>query len=363
MEFKCRICYLLCSLVFTTWFVQGENDSSSALFTEVHQRPPWFFYNTTRKRCECYSNPATDDVVQCTEKGVLLRFGYCMTSEEGNGFFVGPCNSFYLSKYNQTLSSKGNYISLPSNVSKLNHYMCSPLNRKGVMCSQCIEGYGPSVTSLIFTCEKCYHLYWLYLLGYFLLEFGLITVLFFVIFFLRLSLTSAPMMAFVLYCQFQGFLYSYVNKLYVLDHRISLYWKILMIFYGIFNLNFGRYIICAFCASPDLKPFHITYLFYLPLIYLLFLMAVTWLCVNNKPTAFTFKFIDSKNTMIDAFATFSLLLYAKLMFISINTALHPVVIWNANNFSVQSSRCFFSEPNVEFVNRNYLPFIILSFCD
>ena len=86
-------------------------------------------------------------------------------------------------------------------------------------------------------------------------------------------------------------------------------------------------------------------------------MAVTWLCVNNKPTTFTF---DSKNTMIDGFATFSLLLYAKLMFISINTALRPVVTWNANNFSVQSSWCLFSKPNVEFVNTNHLPFIILS---
>jgi hypothetical protein len=171
------------------------------------------------------------------------------------------------------------------------------------------------------------------------------------------------MMAFVLYSQFQGFLYSYINKFYVLDERISFYWKILMVFYGIFNLDFGRYIIPTFCASPHLKPFHITYLYYIPLIYLLFLTAITWMWIKkfNKPTAFVFQLInDSKNSMIDVFASFSLLSYAKLMFISINTALRPVITWNANNFSVTSHRRLFSEPNIEYINREYLPFIIFS---
>ena len=122
-------------------------------------------------------------------------------------------------------------------------------------------------------------------------------------------------MAFVLYSQFQGFLCSYINKLYVLDYRVSLYWRILIVFYGIFNLDFGRCIIPAFCASPYLKPFHITYPYYLPLTYLLLLTAITWLCVKNKPTAFTFTSIsDSRNTMICI--TFPRQ-YAKLMFISI----------------------------------------------
>lgn len=136
-----------------------------------------------------------------------------------------------------------------------------------------------------------------------------------------------------------------------------------MVFYGIFNLDFGRYIIPTFCASPHLKPFHITYLYYIPLIYLLFLTVITWMCIKkfNKPTAFVFQLIsDSKNSMIDVFASFSLLSYAKLMFISINTALRPVITWNANNFSVTSHRRLFSEPNIEYINGEYLPFIVFS---
>lgn len=265
--------YRLLFLLLTSRIVQGDNDSNSSSTLPIERLndhcPPWYFYNTTSEKCECFSNPSTDGIVQCTEKGVLLSFGICMTFNKDKGFSVGPCNYFTLSKYNH--STKGNYITLPRSVSELNDYMCTPLNRKGDMCSQCIDGYGPSVTSMMYTCKECPDLYLLRLLGYFLLECGLITVFFFVILLLRLNLTSAPMMAFVLYSQFQGFLYSYINKLYVLDYRVSLYWRILMVFYGIFNLDFGRFIIPAFCASPYLKPFHITYLYYLPLIYLFFL--------------------------------------------------------------------------------------------
>ena len=35
-------------------------------------------------------------------------------------------------------------------------YMCGPLNRKGLVCSECADGFGPSVTSFGYTkCIKC----------------------------------------------------------------------------------------------------------------------------------------------------------------------------------------------------------------
>ena len=181
---------------------------------------------------------------------------------------------------NTNLQQKNSYISLPSNISELNHFMCRPLNRKGVMCSQCMDGHGPSVTSVAYTCKECSDLYWLPLLGYLFLEFVLITIFYFVVLLLRLNLTSAPMVAFVLYSQFQGFLFVIISNTYVLDTNITLFWRILMIFYSIFNLDFGRYIIPAFCASPYLKPFHITFLHYVPFTYLLILIAATWICIK-----------------------------------------------------------------------------------
>ena len=81
---ECRIIYLL--LLFVARIVNGNNvsNSSSSQSTKLlyDNCPPWYFYNTTTEKCECFSHPSTNDIVQCTEKGALLSFGYCLTFDE-----------------------------------------------------------------------------------------------------------------------------------------------------------------------------------------------------------------------------------------------------------------------------------------
>ena len=69
-----------------------------------------------------------------------------MTHEEGEGTVVGRYQYFEIRGHNK--SETPGFISLPDNVSELNDYMCGPMNRKGFVCSECIEGFGPSFTSL-----------------------------------------------------------------------------------------------------------------------------------------------------------------------------------------------------------------------
>ncbi len=81
-------------------------------------------------------------------------------------------------------------------VSELNHYMCEDMHRKGRVCGECEPGYGPAVHQAGFLCAKCE---WYGVPVYLLLEFVPVT-LFLLLF--RISLTSAPMISFVIYCQF-----------------------------------------------------------------------------------------------------------------------------------------------------------------
>ena len=104
--------------------------------------PPWFVYNTTTNQCECYSNPSLNGIVKCAEEAALLRLGYCTTYQEEAGLSVGSCNYLRPSLYEVT---DDNYIRLPDNVSELNDYLCGPVNRKGKLCSECIDGFGPSI--------------------------------------------------------------------------------------------------------------------------------------------------------------------------------------------------------------------------
>ncbi len=353
--------------------VQG---SDNTLSSEDDQCPTWYFYDATNKRCECYSNEYTDDIVKCIEQGVLLRLGYCMTFEEEDGFYVGPCNYFDLSKYKS--SDKIYYINLPSNVSELNHYMCTPLNRKGIMCGQCIDGYGPSITSAGYHCKKCSDQYGLLLFAYLLLMLVEVVFIYFTVLLLRLHLTSAPMVAIVLYSQIQERLFLTASNI-MPDRNISLLWKILMVFYGIFNLNFVRYIIPPFCASPILKPYHITFLNYIPLIYILCLIAITWICIKshsknvkiivllwNKMKLLSKHMClkwDSKNTIVDGFVTIFLLSYAKLLFTSSWTASIPTFTYKANNSSVerQLQPYIYADPDIEYYGKEHLPAVIISY--
>ena len=105
---------------------------------------PWF-YNSSIQQCQCNSDKHTKSFVKCTEQGVLLKFGYCMTNDATlNQTFVSFCKYFQLRGHIETHSRT---IRLPNNISKLNNYMCWPMNRKGRVCSECIEGFGPSFTS------------------------------------------------------------------------------------------------------------------------------------------------------------------------------------------------------------------------
>ena len=108
--------------------------------------------------------------------------------------------------------------------------------------------------------------------------------------------------------------------------------SILISFYGIWNLDFFRFIIPPFCVSPQIKPVHINFLYFISAIYPLFLIAISWMVIhlhsrNFKPVVWLWNKLkqnfcfcrcfntnqDSANTMIDVFATFILLSYAKFV--------------------------------------------------
>ena len=369
--------WLFLLLLITVVFVQGNNyNSSSVLPSTDDQCPPWYFYNHTKKQCECYSklNAYTDDIVKCAEDGVLLRFGFCMTFKEKDGFYVGSCNYFDLSKYN--LSDTVNYFRLPSNVSELNSYMCTPLNREGTLCGRCKDGYGHSLTSITSvrnTCEKCDNLYWLPLLGYLILELLQVVVVYFVVLFLGVKFNSVPLMAFVLHCQIQEFSYLTFSNT-IPNAKIALLWKVLVVFYAIFNLNFCWYIIPAFCVSPSLKAFELAFLDYIPLIYLLLLLVLTRICIKlhskdcrlviwlwNKLNRLSIHINARWDTICDAFVIILVLSFANLVFNSVWTAALPIGVWNAKNFSVDYLQFYvYLDPDIDYFHGEHLPFVIVS---
>ena len=228
--------------------------------------------------------------------------------------------------------------------------MCGPVNRKGTVCSQCADSFGLAVFSNAHTCTNCTGV-WYGVPLYLFIEFVPITIFYLIIMFFHINVTSAPMVAFVLYSQIFVSAFSTLvsNKVIFNTTIIYRFLTILASFYGIWNLDFFRFIIPPFCVSSVIKPIHINFLYFISAFYPLCLIAFSWTCIhlysqNFKPIVWLWDKLkqsvlnrfninwDAERTIIYVFATFFLLSYAKLVFASLRTLSYGILL-NVNNFS------------------------------
>ena len=357
--------------------VQGQENSTNLaasqpeLLFKYQDCPPWFVYNAATSKCECFRSPSTDSIVQCTEQGALLKYGHCMTYEEGVGIFVGRCQAFEVNGHNKSETFPG-FITLPDNVSELNDYMCGPMNRKGLVCSDCMEGFGPSVTFYGFSCSNCTDAW--YGVGiYLFLEFVPITIFYVIILVFRIGLTSSPFTAFVLFSQFAVTAVTAAFGPYSFETSpVIYYFSVVISFYGFWNLDFFRYLIPPFCVSSQLKIIHIVFLGYISAFYPLLLIGLTWVCIelysrNFKIFVWTWKKFEgclmkrtkreSKCTIIDVFSTFLLLSYTKIVKIFVDT-IEPDFVPNMNGLPTR--RVLLVDPSIEWLEIENLPYLAVS---
>ena len=159
-----------------------------------NQCPLLFHYDNETEQCKCLGSlfHAIEPVVTCDSDRAMLSYNFCvMYKEESSTISLTFCSYFELNGHN--ISEPG-FITLPENISELNNYMCGPMNRKGLVCSECIDGYGPSVTSPKFICSNCSNA-WYSVPLYLLLELGPVTIFFLIVLIFQLNLTSAPMIS------------------------------------------------------------------------------------------------------------------------------------------------------------------------
>ena len=287
---------MLCILLIFCICLQGVDGQNNLSRNSLEQEdnmncPPWFHYNSTSEKCECFHHPDVKVDVICTESEALLNFGSCMTYDNTTRVTsLGQCVSFLVKDRN--VSMLRNYIQLPKNLSELNEYMCAPMNRKGRVCSECIDRFGPSVFTYGFQCANCTGA-WYGIPVYLSLEFAPITIFYFVILAFQISVTKAPMTGFILYSQLVAlFLESFAtfraSIVYEQGATMYILFQLVTMFYGVWNLDFVRYILPPFCISPHFKQLHIISLFYISAFYPLILIGLTWACIeihsrNFKP--------------------------------------------------------------------------------
>ena len=307
-----------------------------------------------------------------SEKKVLMsaKFPCCMTNDE-EGSFIGFCITFSTHLLvNVTVVDEKYYIQLPDNISELNDYMCGPMNRKGRVCSRCIDGFAPSVTSIGYECSNCTGT-WYGVPLYLCLEFVPLTVFYLAILVFQISVTSAPMTCCVMYSQLSVSFIIHYSKPYISLESSSAYifTNDLIILHGIWNLDLFRYIVPPFCVSPNLKSIHISFFGYISAVYPLMLIILTWVCIdlhshNFKPLVWLWNKLgclmtkrDSKSTIIDVYATFFLLSYMKLILISV-MIFRESIVSQANSSQTYSVVAVAYDTTVRYFSSEHIPFLI-----
>ena len=365
-------CILLACIVIDLAYCRCQDNEVSP--SNGVQCPLWFYFNTTTEQCECYTNPSTDGIVKCEEHEAQLRIGYCMTYEESNGIYLAHCHYFQGVALNHEYRiTRDNYVRLPRNISQLNDYMCGPMNRTGRLCSECIDGFAPSITSLGSVCSNCTDA-WYGVPLYLFLEFVPITIFYVIILIFRINVTSAPMVAFVYFSQVEvsNFVF-FGNQIFSKVSNARNFLLFLTTLYGFWNLDFLRYIFPPFCTSPKLKIIHISFLYYISAFYPLCLICITWICIklysyNFKPIVCIWeklrcchKFTTSRdysNSLINAFATLFLLSYAKVVFTTIRI-LDASKAVNLKNDSLHTYQLI-TDTSLGYLSREHLPYAIVS---
>ena len=321
----------------------GESFPSDTQLTRSNQyqcsrNKEWFCFNSTTVAYNCSQiHSILPDQIECFESGPALSFGYCATYDEDTRILslLPMCGYFQYGVYNVTTPG---YIQLPTVLTELNDYMCSPLHRKGIVCSECTDGFGPSLTSYWHRCASCTDVWYGVPLAL-LIQLIPITVLYFVVVAFQIRLTAPPMPCFIMFAQLCHIGYEAVHPVGQLmlmyetkdGHLRLLDFNIVYLLYAMFNLDFFHNILPPFCISSKLKFYHVMLFGYFSVFYPIFLILLTWLCIelhgrNYRPLQCLWKpfqvcqgrlkkhGIDTKSDLVDVFATFFLLSYHKCLY-------------------------------------------------
>ena len=340
--------------------------------------PTWFHYSNTTHQCECGESLGSINCYQ-NEQKVELAYGFCVSaSKYESGYYIGRCPF----RYTQN-STDRMYSELPSDPDLLNEVLCGPYNRKGFLCGECIDGYGPAVYSTDMKCANCSKFSTGFAVSlYLFLEFVPITVFFICVLIFRINITAGPLLMYVIFCQIcyvialksgEQYIYEYTLSHVSTPLRVLLY--ISMALSGLWSLQFFEFVIPPFCISEKLTNIHIHMLSLVSSIYPIVLVIIT--CILMELHARNYRIIHmvwkpfsiilnktnittvTRDAVIHAFATFILL--------SASTVIDNVGAIFTENFLSQSTsaipekgKLVLIDPTIEWLSHKHLLYAVIA---
>ena len=332
--------------------------------------PTWFICSHTRSgKCQC--GPNYNDGIKCDEKTMISAVlnCYCMTQVNNKTYF-GLC--FYNCERPVTDKEYQTIYHNVSNKSELNNYMCGHFNRIGIGCGECQPETSPLVLSYNLSCVKCpnSHKNWWKFVFF---GFMPLTVFYLFIVFFNVNVTSSRLHGFILFSQALSTpaLVRIVNLAAENTPIILKSVKLLEPFFSMWNLDPFRSLLPDICLNvTTLQVFALDACMALyPLALILVSYCFIELYDRNvwcivfiwKPFRLFFRHFrenwDIRTSVIDSFATFFLLSYAKILSTSIDMLLATRVHTSHSN---KTQYRLYYAGNIEFLRGDHIPFAVLA---
>ena len=333
--------------------------------------PPWFIFDKATKECQCGSDLGKIIVCDNKYKKVYITACFCMTYDDIQGTVAGACTTNCFSKSLQ--KSFRTYYDIPSNLSELNQLMCGDhWNRGGNLCGRCKDGYHPQIYSYDMRCVECEDDKYNWIL-FLLAAFVPLTFFFVLVVSCGISASSPQLEAFVVYSQAIA---SPANVRIFLEANLikyspstTLFCQLIFTLYGIWNLDFFRTLLPPICLQ--VTTLQALALDYLIAVYPLGLIGVTYTLIDLydrkvcvlvwllKPFRKCLKGdFNAKPAFINAFVTFLVLSYVKLLSVSFDLLVY-VNVYNPSGENVGAY--LFYDASIKYFGHEHLPYAILAF--
>ena len=320
---------------------------SSQLRVDIEDCPPGYSHkmcsDNSSMVCDCVCTNSYGVGCDNDSHSVTVYSYNCLTRwYEGGGELVSGRCPFNLD--DSVFSSYENYTE---------EKMCGGLKRRGTLCSQCKNGTGVNVNSYKLSCVSCDARYsWLL---YIVSELVPIVFFFIIVAFFNVSVTSAPMNAFVFFSQIVTVPYFHNPYTFTFGIRYQPHHKVLEALvdvpYSIWNLDFfAASLIPGFCLDYHLTTLDVIVLKYINAFLPLILIIICYVLIelhgrNYRSIRFIwrpfrtclkkiYKNQEPKTSIINAFATFLLLSYSKIMYVSFSL-FSPSFLQNASGETVK----------------------------
>ena len=323
---------------------------------------------------ECLCGATLGTVVVCNNEtrqvGVLDT--YCLTSngDGSNTSVVGSC--LVALNHGEKLLNSGLYNKVLGNLSEQEEKACGYLNRQGRLCGKCKPNHSVSAYSYDIKCYPCTSSVWRSVVEYVCIAYLPLTIFLCVVIVFRISVTSPAMNVPVLCCQLLSSPASSIDLLqYSRGTHAVYYIKFLLTFYGIWNLDFFRSLIPPICLP--LNTMQMMALDYLVAVYPFIILTCFYVLLRAhdrgcrlvvrlwRPflwcTARLRQQWNIRHSIIDAFATFFLLSYIKLLDVS-HVLLTSTSVYNAAG-SWRGNFLFY-DATVEYMGPDHRPYAVLA---